>query len=471
MVASICTHYGHAVYDPTASIVAEARDRELAWCSQQPKRPDAVAQHILDRFPVSWSYTHLDDDVFALVRTCYRGYCPDFKPGNFFSHALVFRPENLLACGGNPLALSRTGIFASHDPHDATDLPEFESLPEVSVESIDWSLLGGVPWRDQVPAMLTALTDDPPGRPVVLCMADWRMALPLVEGLLSLLPPSMRVRTTFATYETDRHWVVSASRGRPHGPVSAHQVMALCSSDDRVWSLFADDYRSQFAVFNSVGNRYSEMPPSSAFAPFAAECVRRNQRSRLSRLHEFIEQLGLGRSPASWEYLVAAFGLVDSGVNASGFRAAVRSLMCVPRRPEQATEAVSILMPWATRLAQRGETENLALLRDSLKEIAERLDLRVRDLLHEYLQDVFVREMSELEHGRALVGRESEAKPDVVARADDPAEEQRARSEPERLPPHRFVSRIVRRLWEALVGREEGSPHARETRDHAENEP
>jgi hypothetical protein len=141
------------------------------------------------------------------------------------------------------------------------------------------------PWRNHIGAMLAALAGDSTNRPVILCLADWREALPLLEAVLWLLPPSARARTTFATYETDRYFFPSAEGVRPPDVLSAHQILFLCSAKDNVWNLYADDYQSTFAIFNFVGNRFSDLGLPSPFAEFALACVRQGQCAPLERRH------------------------------------------------------------------------------------------------------------------------------------------------------------------------------------------
>ena len=228
-VAAICTHYGQVVYDGKCSAVAAAMDKESAWYRRKQGPPQAFGPQVLDEFPVVWSYAQSSGEWWAATRTCYRGPCPDGKPGNFFSHALVFRPEELRQHGNNPLALCRSGLFMACDPGDSTTLPTLVDLGPASAARLDAELLGRPPWRDRIGAILLALARARSGgRPVVLCVANWREVPPLVEGLLALLPPSARCRTAICTFESDPHWLPSFNG--PRRRTGLPPITSLCSA-------------------------------------------------------------------------------------------------------------------------------------------------------------------------------------------------------------------------------------------------
>ncbi|NLF71436.1 MAG: hypothetical protein GX575_20580 [Candidatus Anammoximicrobium sp.] len=372
-VANICTHYGQAVYDRISSVVSQAINEENDWCRRQQEPPETLPPEVLKHFPVVWSYDRIRDDLFALIRTCYLGFCPDRKPGNFFAHALVFHPDDLFAFDYNPIVLSRSGCFWSNHVNDATELQSLEDLGTAKSASAPINMLRQSPYREHLEAILSALTTASPSeRPVVFCLRDWGQVPQIVEELLALLPPATRCRTTFCTYENDRSWVPSVRGQRPEKAVAAHQLLALCGAEDRSWNFYADDYRSKFALFNFVGSRFSELPPPRPFARYAANCVQRERTRELGAYHQLIEQLDAGRAPEAWDALIPAATILKFETPREDFASGVSAVCAVSNQPQQSEAAIRVLLPWFAELADGDRLQDISLLSSHVATLAER---------------------------------------------------------------------------------------------------
>jgi hypothetical protein len=290
-LGSVCMHYGDAVYRYAPQAAAE---RETAWRSTAESLTEIPAE-VLAAFPVVWSYDRLGDDLYSLTLVRYAGFTHDGRTGNFFAHALVFTSGDLAPWGGNPLALARSGLFLASSPDDGTSLPVLDG-PAGEGEGRrepGWELCG-----EQLPALVAALTAAAgSGPPVLLGLAAWSEAAALVEALLDLLPPSARSRTTFCSYESDRHWPAT------------HHLLVLCPRDGRPLDLRPDEYRSGFAIFNFVEGRSSEAAAPGPYARLAAGCAGGGDLRPLQSLHSLLEALGLGRTAAAWDALAPAAAL------------------------------------------------------------------------------------------------------------------------------------------------------------------
>lgn len=347
-LAKAAMHCRHAVYD---NAPPDLRDREPTPGAQDYP-PDLLAE-----FPVVWRYDRLRDDRFALAHVRYIGFTDEKnrRTGNFLYHVLVLEPESLAPHNFNPLTAARAGVFLTQDPRE-TSLP---ALPDLKPESkagpsvANSKALRAEPFRQHVPAMAGALTSASAlRRPVLICLADWRQAAPLIESLLTLLPPVMRCRTTFCTSESDRRWTPFPSDGQVTTDGKVSDILVLCGSNDQAFNLFADDYRTNYAVFNFVGNRFSDLGEAGAFAKFAAACVAEDRPERLKRLHELIERWGSGRDPATWNSLALAAGLLEDRPPQQSFADATVALVAAAREPAQVGHAEDLLLPHLQTLSR-----------------------------------------------------------------------------------------------------------------------
>jgi hypothetical protein len=368
---SICMHYGDVVhrYAPRA-----AQDQEMAWRAQAESLSE-VPDEILNAFPEIWTYDRLGDDVFALTRIRYTGLTHDGRTGNFFAHALVFPPESLATHSFNPLALSRAGLFKSNDPTDETALHTYPDLGSPTADPADNGILRGAPYHAHLAAMVSALCPTTPSiRPVLICLADWRQATPLVEVLVNLLPPAVRCRTTFCTYESDPKWLVPTTTGeRPTHLAAAHDLLVLCGPDDRSFNLRPEEYQSVYAVFNFVDHQFSDLGEPRRYAAFAAACVHEERTERLEHHHTLVAQLGFDHDPTAWDTLVPAADLLSAQLQPDALVAAAQSLATLATEPRQARIALERLLPHIEALAHTNNAAGLSALTTNLARLTDRV--------------------------------------------------------------------------------------------------
>ncbi len=372
-LGNICMHYGDAVYRyaPLA-----ATERETAWRTQTDSL-DVVPDEVLKEYPVVWSYDQLPDNLLALTQVRYSGLTHDRRPGNFFAHALIFPADSLGQYGSNPLSLSRLGSFLPNDQGDQTELPQLEDLGFPSKLQVDYQILRQDPYSKQLEAMLSALcVGTPSDRPVIICLADWRQATPLVEALLNLLPPAARRRTTVCTYESDRTWLVPVKGIRPTGLAAAHHLLVLCGSEGRGFNLRPDEYKARYAVFNFVEGQFSDLGKPRPFAVFAARCVTDGQIDPLMQHHELVEQLGFGPNADAWDKLVPVTNLRSrQRMEINELAESAQALADLAAQPEQIQMALSLLLPHIASLAQSDNYTGLGNLSATLAKLADRLPI------------------------------------------------------------------------------------------------
>jgi hypothetical protein len=368
-LAAIAMHYGEAVYRyaPQAAL-----DRETAWRAQAVCL-DRVPDEVLGEFPIIWSYDRLRDNRYALTRVSYTGLTHDGRFGNFLSHALVFSPESLAAHGWNPLALARRHRFQDVDPRNETARPALSNLGSPDGTPPEASLLAREPYGGRLVAIVSALcTAIRAHRPVVFSLPDWRLAQPLVEAVLGLLPPSARCRTTVCTHESDRSWVASTGIGGQEYRAGAHQVLVLGGADQGL-GLRPDEYQSTYTVFNFTSNQFSPPGEPSRFATFAAGCVLDGHLDRLQQYHELLEILEAGQDVQAWDDSVPATALFEEQPGPEAMAGAVRVLAAQIRQTHQAQRVLDQLWPHVQALDRTDHWVALGTLASDVSILADLL--------------------------------------------------------------------------------------------------
>ena len=383
-LANICMHLGQAFAPSYAPRKAVRQEQD--WLVDTHDRL-AVPSQILAEFPLLYSYDRLADDLFAIIQARYLGFTHDGRTGNFLAHALVFAPDELASYGNNPLALAHSGLFQDVQlGGDATDLP---SLPDLGCPADLPAVCQPLcikPYSDQLAALCAALGKaTPDARPLLLCLDDWRQGAPLLQGLLNLLPPSRRCRTTFSTYESDRNWLPSGKGGRTTVPSAAHSVMVLCGDEGRGFNLRADEYQTSFAGFNFVDNRFSEQAEPGNFAMLAARCVLDGRLDWLAEQHGIIEKLGLAEETSAWDKLAAIANPTDPQATAAMLKETARFAVSSVRQPQQVKPVLDFFLPHLRRLREAGQAESMAALGQELATLADRFDENKAELIHQLL--------------------------------------------------------------------------------------
>ena len=369
----IYMHYGDAVYRYAPRTATE---RETAWRTQT-NNLDVVPDDVLKEYPIIWSYDRLPENLFALTQVRYSGLTHDRRPGNFFAHTLVFHPDSLDQYDSNPLSFSRLGSFPPADSDDKAELSQLENLGAPRSLQANYQILMQDPFGKHLEAMISALcVATLESRPVIICLADWRQAPPLVETLLNLLPPAARCRTTVCTYESDRSWLVPVKGVRPTGLAAAHHLLVLCGSEGRVFNLRPDEYQSRYAIFNFVEGQFSNIDKPHPFAAFAAKCVINGEIDSLIQYHELVEQLGFGQDANAWDKLVP-FTKLRTGqrLEMDKLVESAQALVDLAVQPEQIQIVINLLMPYIELLAQSDNHVGITNLSTALVKLADRLPI------------------------------------------------------------------------------------------------
>jgi hypothetical protein len=314
-----------SIVQPMSGLIPNAVSKQLDKFLVPP-----IPESILGEVPVVWAYVRLDEDLYALVRTCNIGFTdekPTPRPGNFFAHALVFPPAALEPFAGNPLRLTRSSLFRTRDDLSSTDLPALTSLGNGATPG-PRRVLTQRAYQSQVVSMVTALGQliESPKR-LLFCVPQWQDGASLLEELLDLLPPSSRSRIPFCTYAGR-----DAKLGAETGP-DAPPTMSVClvaGSRETVDNMKIQETdfgaHSTRIIFNFLENRFSNLGKAGVYAELAAQCVG-GQAPALAHHHKITELLGQGLNPKAWDDLVRAVPLltdrprveeVSDGLKAAG---------------------------------------------------------------------------------------------------------------------------------------------------------
>lgn len=302
----LCDQHGKAF--SSTHIPNSVYEMEQDWKAKTDDLND-VPQHILDAFPVVWSYDRLEHDRFVLMRVGYTCLTNDGRTGNYFVHAIILSPEDLAFCNYNPLELADSNIFLSNDTSEKTVLESLEKLEKENPnQPHHFSRIMDAPYGNRSLEITTALcVKHLRERPVLICLKDWRHALLLTKDILYLLPPSIRCRTPFCTYETDRDWKLVNRQG---ATVSRRRICTIYAENPSSLRLRPDEYQSKYIVFNFLDNQFSEITSSPEFAEFIISSIKdKSLRKRLDSFHQMIEQMKLGTDADSWDGLISVLDL------------------------------------------------------------------------------------------------------------------------------------------------------------------
>lgn len=371
MLGHICMHYGGVVYQNSPRSM---KDRETDW-RMKTDTLDAVPKEILDDFPVIWSYDRLKENLFALTRMGYIGLTHDRRTGNFFAHSLIFPPGSLKDCEYNPLALTGSSLFKSMDPGDNTSLPVIPDPGNVEGHNIPYDILLEDPYKQHIAGMLSAIDEASLSfLPVILCISDWQKAVHLVESLIGLLPPTARSSTTFCTYEGDRTWTIPTRAGETRRQ-APHDILVLCDVDNKEsFDLRPDEYRSIYAIFNFVQNKFSEMDEPRRSAKFAAKCVTGGKIELLNKYNAYVEKFGFGLDPDARDRMVVVTDLFDDGGSSPEVMAkAVQSLSDLSTKPLQFRIVLALSLHHIRSLAQVDDSEGLGILTSGVSDTVNKL--------------------------------------------------------------------------------------------------
>jgi len=336
----ICVHYGNVVREQAPQA---ARDAETKWRSQGVG--GAVPSDILSLFTPVLSYSQVSPQTYALVKTVYSGLTHEGRPGNYFAHALAFVPEALESVGFNAAAVARTGVLRTSDPLNANALPPLSSLGTAEPNPKAFQVLLGQPYRSHMADMAMGLmAAAAANRSVLVFPAKMEDGPGLVEGLLSLLPPAFRARTTFCSYEGDFRWIPKGlSKLTPQGSAAHHLIIAWSDENGGV-RLRDDEYNTKYAVFNFRGNRFSTTPSPSRYMNFALRCVEKDRADVLFRFQDTLHKLGADTDPDVWERLCDIAPLFTGG-NAETLGKAVQALADYAATTPAASAAADIALP------------------------------------------------------------------------------------------------------------------------------
>jgi hypothetical protein len=313
----------------------------------------------LARFPYAVTYHLVEENLYALTRVQYVGKDYSGRPGNFLAHTLVFAPEALEPFEYNPIALSRSPVF-ENPPEDGTvldSLPDFHGYaPEVIRTDGDWmNRVSKESYAASYEAVLSAVVQQlHQNRPIIFCFKDYSEAVDYIEALLMLLPVEMRCRTTFTSYEPEPDTLIK----RGDNEDTTDNLHLVTTIDQEKGGLF--EFRpheiNKFLVWDFAGEHYSKFPDPSPYTQAVIKLCARAQPVQLRRWHTFLEQIGAGRIPDSWDALILSKGL-ENKLSMTEDRQLVPTIMETVVRVALTESQVNLALDLAWPLLQKTAME------------------------------------------------------------------------------------------------------------------
>lgn len=286
----------------------ELRKIEYQYYQEGKELPPEV----LDRFPIAVTYHQVEGNFFGLTRVRYLGRDFTGRAGNFHAHTLVFEPESLESFDYNPIALSRSRVFENprEDGTVLDSLADFHGYaPQVIKTDKEWmTRVSKESYATSYEAVLSAVVHQlHHERPIIFCFKEYSEAVDYIEALLMLLPPGIRCRTTFTSYEPDPYTLIRRGGHEDTGN-HLHLVTTIEQEKGGLFE-FRPHEINQFLVWDFVGEHYSKFPGPSPYSQTVIKLCAQAQPGQLKQRHTFLEQMGAGRIPDSWDALILAEGL------------------------------------------------------------------------------------------------------------------------------------------------------------------
>lgn len=296
----------------------ELRSREYNYYKDGGDLP----ADFLHQFPEAVTYHHVENGYYGLTRVRYTGKDYSGRTGNFCAHTLVFEPAALQPFDYNPLALARSPLFDQPLPEGTMldTLPGFDAAPGC-IPGPEWMTraCGGTyadSYKILLPALVRRLCVE---RTVILCFPDHIHAGEFIEILLLMLPPYLRCRTTFATYEPNPYTVIKKHDGGGI-PNNLHIITTIEPGQGGTFE-FRPHELNRFFVFDFVENKFSHQDSTSdndkegnnaGGVPYCNAVMDRCAHADaggLKRDHQFLEDIGGADKPATWDALILAESL------------------------------------------------------------------------------------------------------------------------------------------------------------------
>lgn len=221
-------------------------------------------------FPVKETFFRLPSGSFAVGRTVNWGTDSLGREGNYLTHHLVCKRDDLLAARANPFAMLDAARLAEAD----SDLTP-RALPplalEVTAVPTDLRVLAG--GNAELLASLAAAVVDGGAKTALLVGAEARSRQAL-RGLFAALAEEERLRLTFSTHFNEAHHL------RP--------LFALAAVKSRAE---APSQREDYHVFDLDGGEFPQLSPASAYAAWLAECLRSRRWEEVCALNGALDEL------------------------------------------------------------------------------------------------------------------------------------------------------------------------------------
>lgn len=299
---------------------------------------------LLERFPPVTTYHHVKHDLYGLTRVRYLGRDHSGRAGNFLAHSLVFPVDVLAELDWNPLAVEVSPLFEIELADDDLDLASPDSL------EITQPPLAGDEWLAEladhaaiypqlVDAVARQFDDKPENRPgpVIICCVDWEHARAAIRTLLQLLPPALRCRTTFTTYEPDPYAVL------PKGQTdqSTLKIIATLSPADGGVFGFRPDELARYQVWDFTRGKAnsSQFKPASAYGQTMVSLAQTRGADTLTDMLTFLTQLGAGEKMTYWPSLIRAYDQRDELLTPNILAILKKTALT----PDQAADTLSLL--------------------------------------------------------------------------------------------------------------------------------
>jgi hypothetical protein len=221
--------------------------------------------------PLSFKSFSPGHDLWCVSLTQYEEKNWQGRYGSFFAHSLICSKSDFERFDANPFRILRAGCFIKEDPPERTQLDVLPIVPVPrTLKEIFDEFRREFPEQTHISDLLNAiLFARILKRPIIIVLPSEKL-LNLMEGIICLLPLSLRLSFSFSTYELDPYPL------KDQNPNIANRLgFFACKGTvppSKSRFRFTDiEYQHEYFIFNFADNRFSEIPGKAAYTDWVCQ--------------------------------------------------------------------------------------------------------------------------------------------------------------------------------------------------------
>jgi GTPase-associated protein 1, N-terminal domain type 2/GTPase-associated protein 1, middle domain len=322
----------------SASVPPEARRLVEAYVSAYPSPRNRNTE---EGQPVAFKSFSLGSQLWCISLTQYRKF--DWTGeglGNFFAHSLICSREDFRSIGADPFRLFYAGCFTKDDPGTSTELPPIPvEIPDRPIGPALDGLRTRVGGRERLRQLVDSLLVSAGANRPVIIVANPADVLVILEGLITVLPISIRTEISFSTYGSKP---VRVDEPKIAGATERMRCSGTTGVIGETYSQV--DFDNSYFIFDFENARFSAIPGSARFSDWVASRVFEGEDLAIADCNSFLS--GYELTTTNLDHALSLYGLreaVDSR-NSREVEAALRFAENESKNRERGGASVAMLL-------------------------------------------------------------------------------------------------------------------------------